>query len=267
VTSASSAASPLDGNWHLTGNREQKEFPLISMFVHVEGTQVYGSAASKNVCSNAGGGFEARFQLAGEIGQNGEFTLDTLPFGHHPILKIAGKVPRAGEMSWNGNYTIKSSSQSQCVFDQVGTFIASPLRSISGTFSGQVTRMYPYPVPRTASTDYINKTPMRLKLSLTVEQGSFAFYQEKNGPRYAYLPLTGTINTVGCACFSHGIASNEVSNRVQGDVVAMKFKMDDESELWVQSYHGTAEASLAFRSHVVGGKCEGLGFDGTLLRQ
>jgi hypothetical protein len=71
----------------------------------------------------------------------------------------------------------------------------------------------------------------------------------------------------GCPCFIHGTSVAEFENSIQGDLVRMKFKMDDESELLIDSYYMSSKASLSFRAHVTNGKCAGLGFMGTLSRQ
>jgi hypothetical protein len=95
-------------------------------------------------------------------------------------------------------------------------------------------------------------------------------HDKKVGQSYASLPLlpvAGSIRVVGCPCFNHGASFGEFANSIQGDVVLMKFKMDDESELSVISYYTSPETGLTFHAHVNKGKCAGLGFTGTLSRE
>jgi hypothetical protein len=267
ATPAASVASPLEGNWQVTGDREHKQYPFLSIFIHANGKQVYAAGDSQTVCSNTGGTYGGGFHLAGQIEPDGSFTLRTPPLPLAQHLTIVGKVPPAGSSRWAGSYTFKSPIKSECVFDQTGTFTASPLPPLVGTFFGQVMRAYPFPVPSDASPDYLHKTPERLKLSMTVSQGEFVFRERKTGLSYTYLPLTGTIQIIGCPCFTHGTTVAEFENAIRGDLVQMKFKMDDESELWIDSYYTSPDAGLSFRSHVKGGKCAGLGFAGTLSQK
>jgi hypothetical protein len=265
--SAQGGPSPLDGNWQITGSRERKQYPAISMFIHVNGRQVHAAGNSMTVCANTGGTFGGGFRLTGEIEPAGNFTLRSPSLPLSERLIVVGKMPPAGSVSWDGTYTVKSPMNSQCVFDQSGAFTGSPLAPLTGVFSGQVMRMYPFPIPEDASPDYLNKTLERLKLSITLAQGDYVFHERKNGPPDAYLPLTGTIQMVGCPCFIHGTSVAEFENSIQGDLVRMKFKMDDESELLIESYYVNSDASLSFRAHVKDGKCAGLGFMGTVSRQ
>lgn len=265
-----SAESPLDGNWEITGSRELKRYPAISMLIHVNGKQVYGAGEFFTVCSNSLGSFGGRFHLSGEIEPDNSFTLHSpsLPFVER--LAIAGKVPHPGSMSWNGTYDVKNPAQTQCVFDQEGTFSSSRLPTLTGTFSGQVMRMTPMPLPPPASPEYMQKTSERLNISVTVAQGGLMMHERKVGQAYASLPLlpvSGTIRVVGCPCFSQGASVGEFDNSIQGDLVLMKFKMDDESELSVDSHYTSPETGLTFHAHVNHGKCADLGFTGTLSQE
>jgi hypothetical protein len=85
ATPAASVASPLDGNWQVTGDREHKQYPFLSIFIHANGKQVYAAGDSQTVCSNTGGPYGGAFHLAGQIEPDGSFTLHT-PRSHLPSV-------------------------------------------------------------------------------------------------------------------------------------------------------------------------------------
>ncbi len=271
ATSPTTVASPLDGNWQITGNRELKQSPLISMAIHVNGKQVTAQGDRLVSCPtspNAGGG--GNFSMSGEIDADGSFTLRThrtpwrdtgsmppniLRALQHPTqLTITGKVPDVGSTSWGGTYTITGEQMLPvCSLDQGGAFTASRLAPLDGTFSGPVIRGY----PRTT-----------LKFNLTAKQGEFVTWVKKVGPAYTYLPLTGTITVEGSPCFKHGTADASTYNTMQGDLATLRFKMGDESELFVTGFYTNPEATeLAVRTSVKGGRCDNQNFNGTLSRQ
>jgi hypothetical protein len=259
-TSPRIAASPLDANWQITGNREHKQYPLISMAIHVDGKQVTAAGDRFMACPTSpttGGG--GNFSLTGEIDPDGSFTLQThqTPHPGKPAaqLTIAGKVPAVGATSWDGNYTITGEHEvPACSLDQAGAFTASRLAPLPGTFSGPLT---------------LGFTGKMFKFKITVEQGEFVAHERKVRPVYMYLPLVGTIAAEGSPCFKNGTAAAGTYNTVQGDLATLRFEMDDESELSVSAvYTNPEEAALLVQgAWVKGGKCDKQAFGGTLLRQ
>lgn len=237
------------------------------MFVHVNGIRVVAAGTSKTVCSNSSATYGGEFHLLGQIERDGSFTLRSPALPSLAGLTIVGKVPPPGSTSWDGTYTFNKTSTdvSPCVIDQVGSFTSSPLSPLPGAFSGQVNRAYPWPPLKGASLDYLNKTSRRINVSIAVAQGAAVFNETTRWLPYAYLPLSGTIQIVGCPCFTHGTTVSNTDNRIQGEAVRMSFKMDDESELIVSAYYTSPATGLSFLSHVRDGKCAGLAFTGTLL--
>lgn len=263
TTPATVVASPLDGNWLITGNRQRKQYPALSMLIHVNGSQIVAAGSSMTVCSNSAAMFGGNFDLYGEIETDGTFTLHPPPLPFAVQLTIVGKVPPAGSTNWNGTYTLSQKPGAQgsaCAFERKGSFNASLLPSLPTGFSGQLELGYPWPPPQGSSPEYLNKTSRQLKVNIAVEQSGLVFNEADT-----YLPLSGTIQIEGCPCFSHGMAVGDHDNRMKGESVRMKFKMDDDSELFVFAYYRSHETGLSFMSHVRDGKCAGLGFDGTLF--
>jgi hypothetical protein len=204
-SSATPPASPLDGNWRITGNLDGKVYPAISMSVFVNGKQVSGWGTSKDVCPKWGGEYSADFRVTGTIEANGSFHLRTPAIPYQAQLRFAGKVPALGATGWDGNYTFQTvppAAGQPCGIDRKGAFTASPLAPLKGAFEGQVTRLFPFPVPQETSADLIKQTPVHLKLSIGLKQGGFMMDERKPSETYSYLPLTGTIRVESCPCFA-----------------------------------------------------------------
>jgi hypothetical protein len=266
-SSATAAASPLDGNWQITGNLDRKVYPAISMSIYVNGKQVSGWGTSKDVCSNRGGEYSADFRVTGTIEPDGSFDLRTAAIPYAVQLTFAGKVPAVGATGWDGNYTFQTvppAAGQPCVIDRKGVLTASPLAPLIGAFSGQVMRLSPFPVPQGTSADLINRTPKQPKLSIGVKQGGFLMDERKPSEPYSYLPLTGTIRVESCPCFAGGKTIAGTASRIEGEMVKVRFEMDDQSEIYFQGTYSGPAAGLSFHASVTSGKCRGLGFSGTL---
>jgi hypothetical protein len=236
------------------------------MAIHVNGKQIAARGDWFVTCptlSSYGSG--GSFTLTGEISPDNSFTLrrNLTGVGKHaelvtlpgPQLTIAGKVPPLGSTSWGGTYTITGKmppTNPKCSLDQGDAFTASRLAPLAGTFSGPM---------------ILNDTGDTLKFSITAKQGEFVS-NEKFRPVYTYLPLTGTITVEGSRCFGHGTADASTHNVVEGDLARVRFKMEDESELWVRVFYtNPEETGLKVSAEVMGGRCDKQGFSGTLSRQ
>jgi hypothetical protein len=260
ATSTTAPASPLDGNWQITGNREHKQYPLISMAIHVNGEQVTAEGDRFMTCpTSPSPGFGGNFNLAGEIGPDSTFTLRTRQTPHpgKPAIQltIAGKVPAAGSTSWDGKYTISGEHEAPaCSLDHTAAFTASRLAPLAGTFSGPLMLGY---------------TGKVLKFTITVEQGEFVSHERKVGPAYTYLPLTGTITVEGLPCFKHGTADASLYNTLQGDLALLRFDMDDESVLSLSAVYNNPDGTglVVQLAGVRGGTCDKQTFAGVLARR
>jgi hypothetical protein len=267
--SQTAAPSPLNGNWQLTGNRERKMYPLLSLAIHVNGKQITAAGDDFVACPasprEGGGGNQ---EMIGEIDSDGNFTMRTMSSRNTLQLTITGKVPDAGATNWAGTYKFTSPASHGCVFDQDGSFTAMLLAPLTGTFSGPVTMSYPSAPP---PPSYSGATTARLKFTISATQGGeFLSHEKKVGAPFIYLPLSGTINVSGSACFNRGTSdANPFANNIQGDRAHLNFEMNDESELAViAAYTSPEEGGLEIQSSFVkGGKCDKQAFAGTLQRQ
>lgn len=237
------------------------------MSIYVNGNQVSGSGTSKDFCPNRGGEYSADFRVAGTIEPDGSFHLRTAAIPSAVQLTFAGKVPAVGASNWEGVYTFQTeppAAGQPCGIDRKGAFTASPLAPLTGAFLGQVMRLSPFPVPQGTSIDLIDRTPKQLKLSIGVKQGRFLMEARNPSEAYSYLPLTGIIRVEGCPCFAEGKMIAGTASRIEGEMVKVRFEMDDQSEIYLQGTYGGPDAKLSFVATVMRGKCHGLGFSGAL---
>jgi hypothetical protein len=260
-------SSTLNGNWQIAGNRMKKQFPLISMYLHVDGTQIVGSGDVQAVCPNdprnGGGGIGGGFQ--GQIAPDGSFTLRNGPRSTLRV-ELSGQVPAEGEATWNGKYTLAGAISSKCSsYRQTDSFTATPVTVLNGTFFGSLK-----PAQQENSP---------LNFSMTIAQGGTAFQKLSTGQVRFYLALTGKVQVKGSTCFSHG-SSDPLSysthgslpsrySTLGGDALDLWFEMDDESQLVVQAVFAEPGASglAVTNARVVGGKCDHQSFTGALGRK
>jgi hypothetical protein len=269
-------SSALNGNWYIAGNRMKKQFPLLSIYLHVDGTQIIGHGWVQAVCLNdaryGGGG---NLSLNGEIAPHGLFTLKTGPRNTLQV-EISGQVPAEGATTWSGEYTLTGDISHECPsYRQTNSFTATPLVALNGTFSGSLKIHYFQSAPAT-STD---PEGSQVHFSITVAQGAAASQRLKTGGVHFYLPLTGTIQVKGSSCFSHGQADpltysthGSVPSRYStlgGDALDLWFAMDDESQVNVIAVFADPDASALsiINARVIGGKCDHQSFLGTLERK
>ena len=262
-------SSPLNGNWNITGNRQKMQFPLISMFIQLNGRQINGQGDVHVMCpdapKNGGGGDRS---MGGELAADGSFSLTTLNPNSRVKVTVKGKAPLAGATTWSGEYTVVGNPYLRCATDrQANTFTATALAPLSGTFSGSTTMEYSYADPPPPS--YTGPVTYKASFSISAKQGDpLVAHITKRGPVY-YLPVTGAINVKGASCFSHGTAEAGLYSTIEGDIVHLRFGMDDGSQLNVSAvYTDPSESGISLSSaRVTGGKCDRQFFHGELDRQ
>lgn len=271
-------SSPLDGNWQIIGNREQKQYPLISIAIHVNGDQVTASGdywiaySPQKTCFPQGKGRGGTIALTGEVHADGTFILRNKPepvfhgSTEHRVRQqiiVAGSVPPPGSTTLTGHYAVSDQLGPECTVEQAGNFTASILDPLTGTFSGPVLMLYP--MGPLVPPGY--RGPTHLELSINVVQGSVVSYERMRGSA-AYIPLTGTIEVSGSPCFTYGTANASISNRLLGDLALIDFEMNDGSELSVRSYINPKAGAISIQlSRVKGGKCDKQTLAGMLSRQ
>ena len=268
-TTPPQTSSPLNGNWNITGNREKMQFPLISMFIQVEGTHILGQGDVHVMCpdapKNGGGGDRS---MGGELAADGSFTLTTLNPNTRVKVTVKGKAPLAGATTWSGEYTVVGNPYLACATNrQADTFTATPLAPLSGTFAGSTTMQYSYADP--PPPGYTGPMTYKANLSITAQQGAPLVSHITRKGVVRHLPLTGEINVKGAPCFSHGTAEAGLSSTIEGDIVHLKFEMDDGSQLNVSAvYTDPSESGISLSLvRVTGGKCDRQFFHGVLERQ
>lgn len=74
------------------------------------------------------------------------------------------------------------------------------------------------------------------------------------------------INVKGAPCFSHGVGEAGRSSTIEGDIIHLRFEIDDGSQLNVNAVYtdpGESGISLSL-GRVTGGNCDRQFFKGTL---
>ena len=267
-------SSPLNGNWNLTGNRQKKQFPLLSMYLQVNGTRIIAGGDYQAVCPDSprDGAGSIGGNLQGEIAPDGSFTLRNAPRATIQV-EISGHAPSEGATTWSGEYTLTGDVSRKCpAYRQTNSFTATPFAPLSGTFSGLLKMKY----FQSPSPAYTGPQSYQAKFSITAAQGAVVAHRLKTDDVHFYLPLTGTIHVKGSSCFSlgvadpatyspHGLVPSRYSS-ISGDSVNLWFAMNDESQLHVIAvFTDPGEAGLSIvNALVIGGKCDHQSFLGTL---
>jgi hypothetical protein len=274
---APSLITSLNGNWNISGNRKKEQFPLLSMFFQVSGTQIIAHGDVEVRCPNDprnGGGVKAGWR--GKIAPDGSFVLRNNGASDTTQWEIQGRVPPEGGATWSGDYTLTRPASRNCpAFQQTNSFTATPLAPLDGTFSGSLAMRYFKPPP----PNYNGPQSFEATFNVTVAQGTLVSYKLKSGDVAAYLPLIGTIRVKGSPCFSHGVADLVTESThgaapgspstLGGDFVNLRFAMNDESQLNLHAVFADPgeSALLVTDATVIGGKCENQTFQGTLERR
>jgi hypothetical protein len=252
--SPSSSAASLNGNWDLTGSQTLYQYPYISVALAVEGNEISAQGDMMVSCTNSwgiatGGGFD----LSGHIAADGTFTLNESSGNQNSIqLVIAGAVPPNGADAWTGSYSFSDlAGYSGCIVNQTGSFTATELAPINGTYAGALT----------GSGNVV--------VSTTLTQGAVTSSPGPTGSPVYYLPISGTITISGSSCFTHGTSSVSTFNRIGGDIFELNFTMDDGSQILLGGqFTSSDESAFIPGSFVVnGGQCNDDHYNGTLTRQ
>ncbi|MGA2099004.1 MAG: hypothetical protein ABSH39_22160 [Candidatus Acidiferrum sp.] len=259
-------SSPLNGNWNIAGDRSKEQYPLVSMFLQVEGTHAIAAGHVEVRCPDDprnGEGAQGA-STRGEIAPDGSFAIKH----DHAVAtlkwEIRGHVPPEGATTWSGEYTLKVDAGRKCsAFEQTKSFTATRLPKLEGKYSGSLH----------------DSGGSESKFTITVTQGDVVARSLKTGAVHYDLPLVGKVQVKDCSCFSRGAADPVTysthgsipspRSELRGDYVTLKFTMDDESELDLNAnFADPGESAIhVFGGNVIGGKCAHRAFQGTLKKQ
>jgi len=249
----------LNGNWNLAGNRALAQYPLLSVALTVNGSQITASGDDMVQCANRQGEVEGTFSLTGQIASDGTFQLAETPASAQSAsiqLAISGTAPATGADTWGGTYSFTDpASYTNCTVNQTSPFTATALAPFDGTYTGTLIEATSAPT----ST---------VTLSLNVSQGA-ATGSTSTYPGYPYLPLTATVAVSGSPCFTSGVINTSSVSDIQGDQAFLSFTMSDGSQALITAVFASPdESSLSMASlSVFSGQCKGTGYLGTLTKQ
>ena len=247
--------SNLSGNWLIAGSLpSESSAPVTSlnlaMTFDVNGSNLTAAGFANIPCGSleASAGFGAL--VSGPIAADGSFTAQT-PFAASsaPLFQVAiqGTVPKQSGGPWSGTYTL-TSSFTGCSKTLTGSFTATPIGAVSGTYAGSVT------LTQTATGSPPTKTPVTMQVALK-QGGTFAPVGSTTAV-YSEVVLTGSIKVQGTTCFASGTASTTVPSAVEGNFVLANFDMDDGSKLQMLGTLldvGAGKMSVAFVQVSAGG--------------
>ena len=247
-------ASNLAGNWLVTGSLPQLSasngFDLTMTF-DVYGNQVTGVGAVTLPCGIFTLGPSSTL-VTGTVLADGSFSLQTptptVGISPNSSVSIQGAVPKTSQGAWSGSYTVTSTGFG-CPGAESGTFTATPIQAVTGTYAGSLT------LTQLGTTGTSTQTPV--KVQMTLQQGGTFVIPATGKGVYSNSTLTGSVEVTGTTCFASGKASTALPSAVEGDLVAAIFTMDDGSQMRIS---GTVEDVLASRMSVrvvvaSGGRC------------
>lgn len=239
-----SSPSDVNGNWLLVGNQSRGQYPVLSTTLTVNGNEITGISSIHFLCSDKSE-FGLILNVAGQIAPDGTFQFNSL---HPNSLQIMGSIPRNGEATWTGNYKWDDGSQgpNSCTAQRNGNFIAAPITSLSGTYTGVISG--------SGSIAYARVTA-QVSQGTTLSQLSY--------------PLNGVVAVEGSSCFKQGTtAGNTVSSFLEGMFYNVVYNMDDGSQMYVSGWiYDPKETTLEARFLVKGGTCDRATGSGTLHLQ
>jgi hypothetical protein len=197
--------------------------------------------------------------LIGPIASDGSFTATNpaYPFTGPTQFTITGHIPTAGK-GWRGTYSIMSSNVG-CNVSQSGTFVATSISPVSGTYAGTL-----------SGTNLGANATIRMQV---LEGSGPAAMTGAPLPVFVfpYFPLSGTITVNGSSCFSQGStgsAPNSISpipGSLAGDSYALFYAMNDGSTLLLNGNLVDSAGGKLFS--VIGGNCDGDQGTVTLTKQ
>lgn len=236
------AATNLNGNWLLTGSLPTFPSPIttapgLSMTFSAADNAVTGTGTALIACGGLSGGGTSTGNGAaigfgvsalGTVQADGSFKAQTssgiVEGGTVPSVTVTGTVPKAPQGSWSGTYVIDPGSlNGSCSGSQSGTFTATPIQAVSGTFTG---------------TGTLTQGSMQSTFSVTVEvQQGLTVAAADGSSTFNSSLLSGSIQVQGLPCFSSGSIVQPapqppgVEGAVEGSHVIALFRMNDGSQL------------------------------------
>ncbi len=261
----------LDGNWSLAGTRTPATYPLLSTFLTVQGSQVFGGGYVQIQCSPVSG-ISGNFNLAGQIAADGTFTATystppspTLALGGYTVTLSGSSPTAASPGSWTGSYTLTASLPNlasppltPCTYTHSASFTATPITALTGTYSGPAVNFLASSGPTLGAN---------VALTFQVAQQPATLVTTGTAPNYQ-LPLVATLGVTGSTCFTSGSSEPlPVSSQITGDSFNLSFLMNDGSQLLLSgNLTDPSAASLAISVHVIGGSCPNVFGVATLVR-
>jgi hypothetical protein len=197
----------------------------------VNGDKVIGQGDLQFHCS-AGSGVGVTFSVHGQIASDGTFLLaDSDDPKAAEEISIRGKIPEPGSGQWSGSFRYLRETR-KCPTGVSGDFVATPLPSLKGIYSGTLLLM----------------DQSSVAVTVDINQGELVTFESEPGHVRGELPLNGTM-TVNGSIYPSGTltadASHDFSSRIQGDELLLIFPLDNGAQVMLTgAYTDASENKL-----------------------
>jgi hypothetical protein len=232
-------AERLDGNWQITGDPTASTDPAISVVLYGTGGQITGTAVAVVQCANEPTTRRmVNLQLNGQVNQDGTYTVASSTDGYGDVLNLNGPMPRSGQQSWSGSYSLYASLSDPttaltCLLKPTASFQAVAITPLNGTYSGSITGNH-------LSSD------ATIGVQIT---------QEATLAGLAGYDATASLSVTGSSCFKAGSQVLADTAAISGDSITLHFKMDDGSQVDFYGLTNAAANKITGTLAVDGGKC------------
>lgn len=258
---AAMPAERLEGNWLIYGSLPRIDVPAVgpnqtqglALSLSSVGKTLTGAAFLSGTCTTGepfliifGNAITATPDAAGDF-----VTSSTQVFGWG--FTLTGTAPNVAGRPWSGTYQLTNQGTSNtCAFSGSGTFTATPVGQLTGTFVGSGS------VGTFAGSGVGALPGASIGVDAALVQGMML--PGPNGTTtYNSQSLQGTVQISGIPCFTHGVPSTLFGGGLYGNEFLVDFTMDDGSKVeMVGTIDNTLTTHLLLNDlSVVGGKCSG----------
>jgi hypothetical protein len=241
------AASPLAGNWLITGPMPTGSFTppgtgvfSLAMSFDVSGNNITASAYGIGFCASTSSPpiYNDEFSFSGlttgVIAADGSFSLQTPQNIPSYSLSVQGSVPKMNAEQFSGTYAASFNSPTDapgtpCIGNSAGMFTATSFPIVSGVYTGVGNF-------QSLTGGVLTVTPVTIET--TLQQGAVVLDSATGISTASNVAVGGTIRVQGSPCFTSGVANTTVLHpdmepfsSIQGNMIRMNFKMNDGSTL------------------------------------
>ena len=172
------------------------------------------------------------------MNQDGTYTVASATDGYGDVLNLNGPMPRSGQQSWSGNYSLYAplsdpTTALTCLLKPTASFQAVAITPLSGTYSGSIT-----------GNNLSPNATIGVQITQAATLAGMAGYD-----------ATASLSVTGSSCFKAGSQVLAGTPVISGDSITLHFKMDDGSQVDFYGLTNSGASKIAGTLAVDGGKC------------